>query len=131
MQLLFPRVRRSEHPDVEAALVDDPLCGFKRGDDGVFWMVRLLPLFAKSANPQCFFVVQIWEDFIRHFNKIYVCRIFGEEYNQYAIKGSWKGPSAAGAHKVFRAFYSHTSGACVLLSLKAFIVMFAGYDRDR
>ena len=43
---------------------------------------------------------QIWEDFVRHFNKVYVCRVFSDEYNQYVIKGAWKGPSAAGAHKV-------------------------------
>lgn len=31
-----------EHPDVEAALADDPQCAFRRGDDGVFWMVRVV-----------------------------------------------------------------------------------------
>lgn len=46
--------------------------------------------------------MQIWEDFVVHFNKVYVCRVFGEEWNQYLIPGRWGGLAAAGAHKVLR-----------------------------
>lgn len=70
-----------QHPDVESALMDDEECQFNRNDaDGTFWMV--------------------WEDFVAHYNKIYLCRVFGEEYNQYVVNGRWEGLSAAGSHKV-------------------------------
>ena len=37
---------------------------------------------------------------MRHFNKVYICRVFSEDYFQHAIKGAWQGVSAAGPHKV-------------------------------
>ncbi len=48
---------------------------------------------------------------MRHFNKLYICRVFSEEFFQYAIKGEWKGPSAAGSHKV------HSPSCCAPLRL--------------
>jgi hypothetical protein len=71
-----------DHPEVEAAMQDDTDAMFKiDAEDGTFWMV--------------------WEDFVIHFNKIYVCRIFEDElFQQYPVQGQWKGKSAAGAHKL-------------------------------
>lgn len=69
-----------EHPEVEQAMKDDESIGFDRLiRDGTFWMV--------------------WEDYVRQFDTIYMCRLFGEEFNQYLIQGAWKGNSAGGAHK--------------------------------
>lgn len=41
----------------------------------------------------------MFEDFVRHFNKLYICRVFSEDFFQYAIKGAWAGVTAAGQHK--------------------------------
>ena len=49
--------------------------------DGTFWM--------------------IWEDFVRHFDTLCMCRLFGEEFNQYLIQGEWKA-ELLGAHKIIR-----------------------------
>eukprot|EP00753_Platysulcus_tardus_P008548 PLAT16095.1.p1 GENE.PLAT16095.1~~PLAT16095.1.p1 ORF type:complete len:894 (-),score=525.29 PLAT16095.1:252-2933(-) len=69
-----------EHPDVEQEMKDDPDAQFDRDSrDGTFWM--------------------LWEDFVKNFNKVYVCRLFGEEFNAYTVKGAWAGKSAAGAHR--------------------------------
>ena len=69
-----------EHPEVEAAMREDPRVAFDRDtSDGTFWIV--------------------WQDFVKHFNKLYVCRLFGEEFNQYLIQGEWVGKAAGGAHK--------------------------------
>ena len=69
-----------EHPEVEQAMKEDDSIGFDRLiRDGTFWMV--------------------WEDYVRQFDTIHMCRLFGEEFNQYLIQGTWKGASAGGAHK--------------------------------
>lgn len=70
-----------DHPEVEAAMQNDTDAMFKIDEeDGTFWMV--------------------WEDFVVHYNKIYVCRIFDDDqFQQYAISGEWAGKSAAGEHK--------------------------------
>ena len=72
-----------EHPEVEQAMKEDTEIGFDRTNpDGTFWM--------------------IWEDFVRHFDTLCMCRLFGEEFNQYLIQGEWEGRSAAGSHKIIR-----------------------------
>ena len=69
-----------EHPEVEQAMKEDESIGFDRlTRDGTFWMV--------------------WEDFVRQFDTLDMCRLFGEEFNQYLIQGTWQGSSAGGAHK--------------------------------
>ena len=72
-----------EHPEVEQAIKEDKEIGFDRAlKDGTFWMV--------------------WEDFIRQFDTLCMCRLFGEDFNQYLIQGEWEGRTAAGAHKAIR-----------------------------
>ena len=72
-----------EHPEVEQAMKEDTEIGFDRTNkDGTFWMV--------------------WEDFVRQFDTLCMCRLFGEEFNQYLIQGEWEGRTAAGAHKIIR-----------------------------
>ena len=39
--------------------------------------------------------------FVRHFDTLCMCRLFGEEFNQYLIQGE-EGRTAAGAHKIIR-----------------------------
>ena len=41
-------------------------------------------------------------DFVRQFDTLCMCRLFGEEFNQYLIQGEWEGRTAAGAHKIIR-----------------------------
>eukprot|EP01029_Cantina_marsupialis_P002109 TRINITY_DN11923_c0_g1_i1.p1 TRINITY_DN11923_c0_g1~~TRINITY_DN11923_c0_g1_i1.p1 ORF type:complete len:880 (-),score=260.12 TRINITY_DN11923_c0_g1_i1:119-2758(-) len=69
-----------EHPDVEGTLKDDAACDFNRdGKDGCFWM--------------------LWEDFVRQFNVLYLCRLFSEEFNQYTVGDEWSRQTAGGDHK--------------------------------
>lgn len=65
-------------------MMEDPELSFNREvKSGSFWM--------------------IWEDVSRHFTGMYVCNLFGEEFNQFLIQGQWKGQAAAGSHKMQRA----------------------------
>lgn len=41
-----------------------------------------------------------FDDFVQQFNKLYICRLFSEDFNQYVIKGEWVGKTAAGGHRV-------------------------------
>ena len=76
--------RRHEHSEIEKTMMEDTELGFNRDvKTGAFWM--------------------IWEDVSRHFTGMYVCKLFGEEYNQFLIQGQWKGQGAAGSHKMQRA----------------------------
>eukprot|EP00741_Cyanophora_paradoxa_P011297 tig00020554_g10912.t1 len=51
--------------------------GYSFADDGTFWMA--------------------WADFLRTFNMIYICRIFGEKWTGQRVLGEWKrGVSAHG-----------------------------------
>ena len=38
-----------------------------------------------------------YQDFIRMFNKIHVCRLFPPSWHQLTIKGAWVGKTAGGA----------------------------------
>ena len=68
-----------EHQEVEQAMRADPDIAFNRdANDGEFWMIL--------------------EDFVRLFDTMHVCRLFGEDFNQYMIRGEWKGKTAGGAH---------------------------------
>jgi len=67
-----------ENPDVLQAMQEDEFADFTRKNDGTFWM--------------------LFGDFVTHYNKVYVCRIFPPTHNQYLIKGKWAGKSAAGEH---------------------------------
>ena len=71
-----------DHPEVENVLQTDPKAEFGRDkNDGTFWMV--------------------WEDFVTHYNKIYICRIFPpDKFQQYCIQAEWKGKEAAGSHQL-------------------------------
>jgi hypothetical protein len=68
-----------ESPGILAQMRADEEADFTREADGTFWMC--------------------WEDFVDQFNKIYVCRVFGSDFNQYLVKGRWEGKTAAGAHR--------------------------------
>ena len=42
----------------------------------------------------------MWEDFIQYFNKVYLCRVFDESFNQYVVASEWRGKAAGGPPKV-------------------------------
>jgi len=69
------------HADIENALMDDPSIEFNReANDGMFWM--------------------LWEDLLTVFDTMFVCRLFGDNYNQYLIQGEWTKHTAGGEHKL-------------------------------
>ena len=69
-----------ENPAVLSALQDDPRAKFTREADGTFWID--------------------FKNFLTHFTKIYICRVFGPDFKQYLIRGEWRfGKTAAGSHK--------------------------------
>eukprot|EP00736_Rhodelphis_marinus_P002744 Rmarinus@m.9918 len=56
--------------------IDKP---YEFGDDGTFWMA--------------------YEDFVRVFNTIYLCGVFGEEWNGLRVQGEWTKGTAGGCLK--------------------------------
>lgn len=41
-----------------------------------------------------------FSDFVQHFNKVYLCKIFPSTWSQFAINGEWAGDSAGGPYPV-------------------------------
>eukprot|EP00501_MAST-03F_sp_TOSAG23-6_P001186 GSMAST32.ASY1.ANO1.1230.1 assembled CDS len=68
-----------KNPEIVEALKNDENADFTLEEDGTFWM--------------------LWKDYISIYNKLYICRIFGKEYNQYLVHGKWEGKSAAASDK--------------------------------
>jgi len=68
-----------ENPAVLSALQSDPKAKFTREPDGTFWID--------------------FKNFLSHYTKIYICRVFGPDFKQYLIRGEWRGKTAAGSHK--------------------------------
>ena len=67
------------NPAVMSAMKADPEIDFTLEEDGTFWIE--------------------WKDFVKQYNKIYICRTFGKKYKQYVVNGKWKDKSAAGKHR--------------------------------
>jgi hypothetical protein len=57
---------------------------FENADDGVFWIA--------------------FDDFVKHFNRLHVCRLYeddvGEKWQHTEIKGEWKVQSVAHSERV-------------------------------
>lgn len=41
-----------------------------------------------------------YEDFCANFNKVYLCKIFPAQWNQFSVNGEWAGNSAGGPYPV-------------------------------
>jgi hypothetical protein len=41
-----------------------------------------------------------YEDFVANFNKLYLCKIFPSQWQQYSINGEWLGNTAGGPYPV-------------------------------
>jgi hypothetical protein len=50
--------------------------GYEFGKDGTWWMT--------------------YEDWTKHYNRLYVCRVFPEKWQKYSIDGKWEGIQAGG-----------------------------------
>ena len=37
-----------------------------------------------------------FNDWVAHYNKLYICRIFPEKWQQYSIDGAWEGKTNGG-----------------------------------
>lgn len=59
------------HPGLKEKL------NYQFGNDGTWWMT--------------------FSDWVTHYNKLYVCRIFPERWQKYSIDGRWDGKTAGGA----------------------------------
>ena len=42
----------------------------------------------------------LFSDFVAHFNKVYLCKIFPATWSQYSIHGEWSGNTAGGPYPV-------------------------------
>mmetsp|Transcript_7872 Transcript_7872/g.15225 ORF Transcript_7872/g.15225 Transcript_7872/m.15225 type:complete len:1014 (-) Transcript_7872:50-3091(-) len=62
------------HPGLKEKL------NYQFGNDGTWWMT--------------------FSDWVTHYNKLYVCRIFPERWQKYSIDGRWEGKTAGGAPPV-------------------------------
>lgn len=58
------------HPGLKAQL------NYQFSNDGTWWME--------------------YTDWVAHFNKLYICRIFPEKWQQYSIDGQWEGKTNGG-----------------------------------
>ena len=41
-----------------------------------------------------------WEDWKNHFNRVYVCKLFPQSWNQFSVAGKWEGNTAGGPYPV-------------------------------
>ena len=104
-----------EHPEVEQAMKDDDSIGFDRlTRDGTFWMV--------------------WEDYVRQFDTLHMCRLFGEEFNQYLIQGKGgvdRGEAGAGGDHLgrcvcMRVFFVFVVGLIFVVAMFFVVVTVGG-----